>query len=78
MTPSEMKLITMLFVAEGDGWGVGDEASLYGVPGWLVGWISCPNSSISTKRLLKNGVPRWSNDTTEQMTMGRGGKKYQT
>ena len=70
--PSEMELITMLFTVEGGrGWSQSPQR-------FLVGWFSCPNSSISTKPLLENGVPSSSNDTTEQMIMGREGKKYQT
>lgn len=72
---SEMALITMLFTVEG---GEVKPVSTGVRVGWMVGF-SCPNSSISTKPLLENGVPSWSNDTTERKIMGgRGGKKYQT
>lgn len=76
IAPSEIELITMLFTVGGRGEGKG-VVSLHG-GSWLVGWYSCPNSSISTKPLQKSRVPSWSNDTTEQMIMGREGKKYQT
>lgn len=40
--------------------------------GFLVGWYSCPNSSISTKPLLKMEYP--ADSITQQMIMGREGK----
>lgn len=73
-----MELITMLFVAEG-GAGMGVKPVSMGVPGWLDGWISCPNSSSSTKRLLKKRsaqMIQWRNRTDDNGR--RGGKKYQT
>lgn len=67
IAPSEVEHFKMLKVKWGM-LGVSEPVSMEGLGvgiSWLVGWFSCPNSSIFTKPLLKeNGVPSWSNDNT--------------